>query len=63
VESINCANYIVNHTPTKALKIITPEEAWTKVRPDVKHFHLFGSEAWAYIPYEKRKTLQSKSDK
>jgi transposase InsO family protein len=25
--AINCANYIVNHTPTKALKNITPEEA------------------------------------
>ena len=25
VEAINCANYIVNHTPTKALKGITPK--------------------------------------
>jgi hypothetical protein len=37
-EAINCANYIVNHTPTKALKNITPEEAWTKIKPDVSHF-------------------------
>ena len=27
VEAINCVNYIVNHTPTKVLKNITPEEA------------------------------------
>ena len=24
VEEINCANYIVNHTPTKVLRNITP---------------------------------------
>jgi hypothetical protein len=27
VEFINFANYIINHTPTKDLKNITPEEA------------------------------------
>jgi hypothetical protein len=56
-EAINCANYIVNHTPTKALKNITPEEAWTKIKPDVSHFRVFGSIAWAHIPDEKRKAL------
>jgi hypothetical protein len=38
-ETIDCANYIVNHTPTKALQSITPEEAWNKIKPDVRHFH------------------------
>ena len=37
-EAINCANYIVNHTPTKVLKNITPEEAWSSIKPDVSHF-------------------------
>jgi hypothetical protein len=54
-EAINCANYIVNRTPTKALKNITLEEAWTKIKPDVSHFRVFGSIAWAHIPDEKRK--------
>jgi hypothetical protein len=63
VEAINCANYIVNRTPTKALKNITPEEAWTKIKPDVSHFCVFGSIAWAHIPDEKRKALQPKSEK
>jgi transposase InsO family protein len=62
-EAINCANYIVNHTPTKALKNITPEEAWTKIKPYVSHFRVFGTIAWAHIPDEKRKTLQPKSEK
>jgi hypothetical protein len=63
VEAINCANYIVNCTPTKALKNITPEETWTKIKPDVSHFYVFGSIAWAHIPDEKRKALQPKSEK
>jgi hypothetical protein len=62
-EAINCANYIVNHTPTKFLKNITLEEAWTKIKPDVSHFREFGSIAWAHIPDEKRKVLQPKSEK
>jgi hypothetical protein len=62
-EAINCENYIVNHTPTKALKNIAPEEAWTKIKPDVSHFCVFGSVAWAHILDEKRKSLQPKSEK
>jgi alpha-glucuronidase len=62
-EAINCANYIVNNTPTKALKNITSEEAWTKIKLDVSHFHVFGSIAWAHILDEKRKALQPKSEK
>eukprot|EP00253_Pinus_taeda_P019857 PITA_19857 len=34
-EAINCANYIINRTPTKVLKNITPEEAWSSIKPDV----------------------------
>jgi hypothetical protein len=63
VEAINCANCIVNHTPIKALKNITPKEAWTKIKPDVSHLCVFGSIAWAHILDEKRKTLHPKSEK
>jgi hypothetical protein len=63
VEAINFANYIVNRNPIKALKNITPEEAWTKIKPDVNHFYVFGSITWAQIPDEKRKALQPKSKK
>ena len=52
LEAINCANYIVNCTPTKVLKNITPEEAWSSIKPDVSHSCVFGSEAWAHIPDE-----------
>jgi transposase InsO family protein len=63
VEAINCANYIVNRTPTKALKNITPEEYWTKIKPDVSHFRVCGSISWAHIPDENRKALHPKSEK
>jgi hypothetical protein len=62
-EAINCANYIVNCTPIKALKNITSKEAWTKIKPDVSHFRVFGSIVWAHIPDEKRKAKQPKSEK
>jgi hypothetical protein len=45
VKSINCKNYIVNHTPIKDLKNITPGEAWIKLKPYVSHFYVFGSVA------------------
>ena len=38
VKAINCTNYIVKHIPIKALMKITPEEAWTKIKPNVSHF-------------------------
>ena len=60
--AINCTNYIVNHTPTKVLQGITPKEAWSKIKPDVSHFCVFGCEAWAHIPNEKWKALQPKSE-
>ena len=62
-KAINCANNIVNHTPTKALKNITPKEAWSSIKRDVSHFRVFGSEAWAHIPDEKHKALEPKSEK
>ena len=62
-EAVNCANYIVNRTPTKALKNVTPEEAWSSIKLDVSHFRVFGSEAWAHIPDAKHKALEPKSEK
>ena len=37
VKAINYANYIVNRTPTKALKNITLE-AWISIKPNVIYF-------------------------
>ena len=61
-EAINCANYIINRTPTKVLENITLEEAWSSIKPNVSHFRVFGSEAWAHIRDEKHKALEPKSE-
>ena len=48
---------------TKVLKNITPEEAWSSIKPNVSHFRVFGSEAWTHILDEKHKALEPKSEK
>ena len=49
-KTINCANYIVIFSSTKNLKYIKLKEARSKIKLDVSHFHVFGSEAWDHIP-------------
>ena len=62
-EAIKCENYIVNQTPTKVLKNITPEEAWSSIKPNVSHFRVFENDSWAHIPDVKHKALEPKSEK
>ena len=62
-EVINCENYIVNHTPTKVLRNVTLEEAWSSIKPDVSQFRVFGSDGWAHIPDAKHKALETKGEK
>ena len=57
-EAINYASYIHNRVPHKHLDGMTPFEAWSRHKPDVTHFRIFGSRDWARIPIEKRKALQ-----
>ena len=60
-ETMFCATYLINRTPTKALKDITPEEAWSGRKPNLKHLRIFGSIAYVHTPKEKRKKLDAKS--
>jgi hypothetical protein len=61
VEELNCATYIHNISPHRYFEDKTPFEAWTGEKPDVTHFHIFGSRVWAHIPFEKRKSLDPQS--
>jgi hypothetical protein len=56
-EALNCATYIQNRSPHRCVKDKTPYEAWSGLKPEVAHFRIFGSRAWARIPFEKRKAL------
>ena len=60
-EAINCAAYIQNKDPHKSVDGKTPYEAWFGHKPNISHFRIFGSRAWARIPSEKRKALQTPS--
>jgi hypothetical protein len=60
-EEHKCATYIQNRYPHKSVKDKTPYEAWRSLKPEVTHFHIFGSRAWAQIPSEKRKALDPQS--
>ena len=60
-EAIATAAYLKNRSPTKALKSVTPYEAWTKRKPDLRHLRIFGCKALVRIPTAFRKKLDSKS--
>ena len=61
VESISYVAHIQNKAFHKSLKGMTPYKAWFGQNPNVSNFRIFGTRAWARIPYEKRKGLQPKS--
>jgi hypothetical protein len=44
-EEINCATYIQNISLYIYVKDKTPYEAWSDLKPEVTHFHIFGSHA------------------
>nr|GEX54536.1 hypothetical protein [Tanacetum cinerariifolium] len=53
--------YVLNRCPTKALTNMTPQEAWSGIKPTVNHFRVWGSIAHVYIPKQKRTKLDAKS--
>ena len=60
-EDIRCESYIQNRVPHNYLDGITPFKSWRWNNPDVTHFNIFGSKAWARISTKKRKALQPQS--
>ena len=60
-EAINFVAYIQNRSLHKLVNSKTPYEAWFGHKPNISHFRIFGSRAWARIPSEKRKALQPQS--
>ena len=62
-EAVNWTVYVLNRSPTSAMKEKTPEEAWSNVKPSVEHFRVFGCIGYVHIPDQKRKKLDVKSIK
>lgn len=42
---------------------MTPQEAWSGMKPNISHLRVFGSIAYVHVPNEKRSKLDSKSEK
>jgi hypothetical protein len=55
--------YLLNRSPTMAVKKKTPEEAWLGRKTKVSHLKVFGSTAYTWIPSTKRNKLDPKSKK
>ncbi|PKA47383.1 Retrovirus-related Pol polyprotein from transposon TNT 1-94 [Apostasia shenzhenica] len=62
-EAISTAVYLQNRCPTKALKDITPFEAWNSFKPSVSHLKIFGSICFVQVPTEKRIKFDRRSTK
>jgi hypothetical protein len=58
VEACMTAIYIQKRSPHQILKNITPEEAFTKVKPEIGHFRIFGCPMYLHVPKEKRSKLE-----
>ncbi|XP_073264776.1 uncharacterized protein [Populus alba] len=53
-EAVKWTFYVLNRCPTLAVKNITPQEAWSGVKPSVEHFRVFGCLAHVHVPAAKR---------
>ncbi|GAU33426.1 hypothetical protein TSUD_380620 [Trifolium subterraneum] len=61
-EAVSTAVYILNRSPTKKLIDKVPEEVWSKCKPSVTHFKVFGSLSYKHVPDARRKKLDDKSE-
>eukprot|EP00253_Pinus_taeda_P035760 PITA_35760 len=62
-EAVNCAAYILNRCPRKAVMNKVSEEAWSGRKQGVTHMKVFGCVAYAHIPDQLRRKLDSKGEK
>ena len=60
-EAVNWTVHVLNRSPTLAVKDMTPEEAWSGIKPSVEHFRVFGCVSHVHVPDAKRKKLEDKS--
>ncbi|SJL04874.1 uncharacterized protein ARMOST_08245 [Armillaria ostoyae] len=61
--AVEYAAYICNMAPTRALEKETPDEAWTREKPDVSHLREFGSDVWVLTEGKNLSKLEAKLKK
>ena len=62
-EAVLTAVYILNISPTTTLKKVTPFQAWSSIKPIVKHLRVFGSIAYTLIPSQGLQKFDAKSER
>lgn len=62
-EAVYTAAYIINRSPTKALKYRTPYEMWTGKKPNINNMRIFGCPVMVHLPKAKRQKWDSKAVK
>ena len=62
-EALATATYLRNRSPTTAVKEKTPCEVLTGKKPNVENLRIFGCNAYAHVPKDERKKLDSKTKK
>jgi transposase InsO family protein len=60
-EAVNWTTHVLNRSPILAVKEITPEEAWSGVKPNMNYFRVFGCIRHVHVPDNLRKKLDDKS--
>src|ERR1044072_8636729 len=61
-EAVTTSVYLLNRSPSKRLKGVTPEEAWSGRKPSVSHLRIFGSLCYRHIPEVRRSKLDGRSE-
>jgi len=62
-EAALTATYLINRCPVSRLLDMTPEEAWSGIKPIITAFRPFGCPAYAHVPKANRTKLESKTRK
>lgn len=62
-EACNTAVYLQNRSSHRVVGSRTPEEAFTRSRPNVGHFSMFGCLTFSHVPSEKRTKLEPTAEK
>jgi transposase InsO family protein len=62
-EAMACSSCLLNRCPTKSVKNMTPQEAWSGYKPSVAHLRIFGCVAYSQVPESKRKKLDDRGEK
>ena len=56
LDAVMCANYVLNRSPTKSLKTITPYEVWKGHKPTISHMQTLGCLSYAHVPSQRKST-------